>query len=58
MATHVTNLTDKSIRVPKEHYAVLRKIAEAEQRTLRAVFYRCVSMYARKHLPEVLKEVA
>jgi hypothetical protein len=48
---------EKSVRLPADHYALLRGIAAAEQRTLRTVIERCLKQYATKHTPQVLKQM-
>jgi len=48
---------EKSVCVPPSLYALLRGIADTEQRTLRAVMERSLRLYAVKHAPEVLKKL-
>jgi hypothetical protein len=50
--------SDKTIRLPLIDYALLRKIAETEERSLRLVVARALAKYAPKIAAEMKKEGA
>jgi hypothetical protein len=47
---------DKSVLLPPAPYNLLKQIAVAEERTLRATVERALKLYAAKHQPKLLKE--
>jgi hypothetical protein len=49
---------EKAVVLPPVPYKLLKEVAAAEQRTLRATFERAIRMYAAKHQPAILKRAA
>ena len=49
---------DKAVVLPPAPYNLLKQIAKVEERTLRATVERALRMYAAKHQPKLLKEMA
>ena len=47
---------DKPVVLTPGPYNLLKKIAAAEERTLRATVERALRMYAAKHQPAILKK--
>lgn len=51
-------LTDRPMKLPEPTYKLLRRIAEAEDRTLRSVIQRALVKYAPKLAAEVKQKEA
>jgi len=51
-------LSDRTVRLTGTDYKALRRIAEIEQRTLRAVLMRALQAYAPKIVAEMKKKEA
>lgn len=47
---------EKSVLLPLAPYNLLKQIAQAEERTIRATVDRALRMYAAKHQPALLKK--
>ena len=54
----VPRVPDPAVKLPPETYVVLRRVAAAEDRALRAVVSRAVREYAAKYVPAALQEAA